>query len=74
MFTQCPGCKKVFTINAEKLRDGRAIMNCTNCNTKFDALELLSDKRPNVKQGRYEMLEPDNKSKLRQTVFCNIIL
>jgi predicted Zn finger-like uncharacterized protein len=62
MFTQCPGCKKVFTITAEQLRNDRAIMNCTNCNSQFDALNLLSDKRPNAKPGRYEMLEPDNKS------------
>lgn len=61
MFTQCPGCKKVFTITTEKLRDGRAIMSCTNCSNKFDALDFLTEKRPTAKPGRYETDGQDDK-------------
>lgn len=35
-------------------------MSCTNCKNKFDALEFLTQKRPNVKPGRYETNDQDD--------------
>jgi predicted Zn finger-like uncharacterized protein len=63
MFTQCPRCKKIFIVSTKDLRSDRALLDCPDCNSKFDALELLSDKRPNVKSGRYESLESGDMDK-----------
>lgn len=46
MLTQCPQCRSSQPISAKKLRKTRGMLRCSECDADYDALELLSDKRP----------------------------
>jgi predicted Zn finger-like uncharacterized protein len=43
MFTQCPDCRKVFSVTAEQLH-ANALVFCSDCNKEFSGYELLSEK------------------------------
>ncbi|MCK4843194.1 MAG: zinc-ribbon and DUF3426 domain-containing protein [Methylococcales bacterium] len=43
MFTQCPDCKKKYSVTAKKLRTSQGMLYCKKCNSRFDALFLLKD-------------------------------
>jgi len=46
MFTRCPACRTVFHITAAELRAADGMVICGACETTFDALESLSETRP----------------------------
>lgn len=48
MFTQCPECRKTYSVSTEGLRTTRGMMKCEQCAVIFDALESLCDELPAV--------------------------
>jgi predicted Zn finger-like uncharacterized protein len=46
MFTRCPDCRTVFHITAAELRAADGTVVCGACDATFDALETLSETRP----------------------------
>lgn len=46
MFTRCPDCRTVFHISAAELRAADGTVICGACETTFDALDSLSETRP----------------------------
>lgn len=70
MHTQCPNCKTSITITAEELSQSRAIISCAECDTRFDALELLAEdvvalptkkKEPDVAIHHFTDIQPSPK-------------
>ena len=47
MYTLCPECKKTIPVSVEQLRESRGMLQCDACQTKFDALEFLSENAEN---------------------------
>ena len=43
MYTQCPECNTAFRISTEQLRMGQGRVQCSKCETVFDAISSLSD-------------------------------
>ena len=43
MYTQCPECNTAFRISTEQLRMGQGRVQCSKCQTLFDAISSLSD-------------------------------
>lgn len=46
MYTQCPDCLTVFSLNTETLAQARGQVVCRHCHIEFDALASLSDQLP----------------------------
>lgn len=46
MYTQCPDCQTVFSLDAGVLAQARGAVICGHCETLFDALETLADQLP----------------------------
>ncbi|UGB37770.1 zinc-ribbon and DUF3426 domain-containing protein [Frateuria soli] len=46
MYTQCPDCRTVFSLDASVLAHARGAVICSNCETLFDALDTLADQLP----------------------------
>ncbi|MEO7067238.1 MAG: DUF3426 domain-containing protein [Rhodanobacter sp.] len=46
MYTQCPDCLTVFSLDVETLSQARGCVVCAYCNTEFDALASLADQLP----------------------------
>ena len=46
MFTRCPECRTVFHISAAELKAADGTVICGACETTFDALDSLSETRP----------------------------
>jgi len=46
MYTQCPDCRTVFSLDAGVLAHARGAVICGNCETLFDALDTLADQLP----------------------------
>jgi len=46
MYTRCPQCKTVHTLDAALLAHARGSVRCGRCNTTFDALSCLFDEWP----------------------------
>lgn len=46
MYTQCPDCLTVFSLNTETLAQARGQVVCGHCHIEFDALASLSDQLP----------------------------
>lgn len=44
MYTDCPGCKRQFHINAEQLSAAKGLVKCGFCGQQFSALDRLHDK------------------------------
>jgi len=43
MYTQCTGCKTIYSINVAQLRAGRGEVLCESCHRVFNALDTLAD-------------------------------
>ncbi|MFZ2726044.1 MAG: DUF3426 domain-containing protein [Methylococcaceae bacterium] len=43
MFTQCPNCQSRYNLTSAQLREHRGMIRCENCDTLFDALQLVHD-------------------------------
>jgi hypothetical protein len=43
MYTQCPECKKQHSLTIAELRSSNGVIDCDQCEIKFDALELLKE-------------------------------
>lgn len=46
MYTQCPECLTVFSLDVVLLAQARGYLACSNCATEFDALPSLTDQLP----------------------------
>lgn len=46
MFTQCRGCGEIFKMSVDDLVTASAMVRCSSCGTVFNALESLSDYKP----------------------------
>ncbi|TAL87754.1 MAG: DUF3426 domain-containing protein [Rhodanobacter sp.] len=46
MYTQCPECLTVFSLDAATLAQARGYVACSNCAAEFDALPGLTDQLP----------------------------
>jgi predicted Zn finger-like uncharacterized protein len=46
MYTQCPDCRTVFSLDASVLAQARGAVICGNCETLFDALDTLAEQLP----------------------------
>ena len=46
MFTQCRGCGEIFQIIVDDLVTASAMVRCSSCGTVFNALDTLSDYKP----------------------------
>src|SRR3569623_1534104 len=46
MYTQCPDCRTVFSLDASVLAHARGAVICGNCETLFDALDTLAEQLP----------------------------
>lgn len=46
MYTQCPDCLTVFSLNTETLAQARGQVVCGHCHAQFDALASLSEQLP----------------------------
>ena len=46
MFTQCRGCGEIFKVSVDDLVTASAMVRCSSCGTVFNALESLSDYKP----------------------------
>jgi len=55
MFTQCPDCSTAFRVTADVLKQAAGKVRCGGCGNAFNALEYLSETRPEQKPAR----EPD---------------
>lgn len=43
MYTQCPGCKTIYSISIAQLKAGRGEALCQGCHRVFNALDALAD-------------------------------
>jgi predicted Zn finger-like uncharacterized protein len=43
MFTQCPDCRKTYPLSKGQLRGKKKFIYCSDCEKKFNALELLNE-------------------------------
>ncbi len=48
MYTRCPNCLTIFRVTAVQLRLALGEVNCGSCQTKFNALNALSDELPEL--------------------------
>ena len=46
MYTQCPECDVAFRVTAEVLRQAAGKVRCGGCGIAFNALEHLSEEKP----------------------------
>ena len=46
MFTQCRGCGEIFKVAVDDLATASAMVRCSSCGTVFNALDTLSDYKP----------------------------
>ncbi len=46
MFTQCRGCGEIFQLIVDDLVTASAMVRCSSCGTVFNALDTLSDYKP----------------------------
>lgn len=46
MFTQCRGCGEIFQVIVDDLVTASAMVRCSSCGTVFNALDTLSDYKP----------------------------
>ncbi len=46
MYTQCPECLSVFSLNAHTLAQAHAFVTCSHCGADFDSLATLADTLP----------------------------
>ena len=46
MYTQCPECLTVFSLDAQTLAQAHAYLTCGNCGANFDSLATLTDALP----------------------------
>lgn len=46
MYTQCPDCLSVFSVNAQILARARGWMMCGHCDSRFDGIATLADQLP----------------------------
>jgi len=46
MFTQCRGCGEIFKVIVDDLVAASAMVRCSSCGTVFNALDTLSDYKP----------------------------
>ena len=49
MYTQCPECSVAFRVTAEVLRQAAGKVRCGGCGSAFNALEYLSEQKPESK-------------------------
>src|SRR5689334_3910650 len=54
MFTQCPECLTIYTLEPVDLARGRGSVRCAHCGAAFDALRALTEMLPT---GRIYRLE-----------------
>lgn len=46
MYTQCPECQTIYSIDEDALQTSLGIVHCGHCGTRFDALRTLTDTLP----------------------------
>ncbi len=73
MYTQCPDCDTAFRVTAEVLKQAAGQVRCGGCGNAFNALEYLSEQRPErravASEPRIPELTPDiPESGLPQTI------
>jgi predicted Zn finger-like uncharacterized protein len=59
MYTQCPDCLSVFSLDAAKLAQARGRVACGQCQASFDALARLAERLP-VAIGKWPAYAPSN--------------
>ncbi|HPI95650.1 MAG TPA: zinc-ribbon and DUF3426 domain-containing protein [Gammaproteobacteria bacterium] len=50
MFTQCRGCGEIFKVSVDELVAAAAMVRCSSCGTVFNALDTLSEYKPQHSQ------------------------
>lgn len=58
MYTQCPDCLTVFSLDVETLSEARGCVVCGYCNVEFDALASLTEQLPPEPFGRLPVQAP----------------
>jgi predicted Zn finger-like uncharacterized protein len=79
MFTQCPDCRKTIPVDVEQLRGKNALVFCSTCSKKFNALEMLNEKSTGlIAEANTEFIakadfkhKPKSKKKLRNRQQAN---
>lgn len=59
MYTQCPDCLSVFSLDAAELAQARGRVACGRCRASFDALARLAERRP-AAVGKWPSHAPSN--------------
>ena len=70
MYTQCPECNVAFRVTAEVLRQAAGKVRCGGCGSAFNALEHLSESRPEAAveqrpEPQLPELKPDEPGELK---------
>ena len=59
MYTQCPECGVAFRVTAEVLKQAAGKVRCGGCGIAFNALEHLSEQKPEAPVKPEVSAEPD---------------